>query len=318
MGVTKLPQPCKDFDEELKKTHGNDYRTNRKKFPITSETLTALTGVENGACKAYFGYSNLVKEFCNDVSNFESSVGGGKTCKDFDADGSQAKKFCLGKKNPTDSEPRMRKRTELCNGTYLKGKYVETSEEFCKKYPKNSWCKCYNVSNKVCDKSSWNMENAFGCKEVIENLDKNKDFFKDGYDILRENAKCRPRVCDDSSRVYIPEGSLNSCKASYNMCGKDLNIRSMSNSDIVLACNAGMSPSELPDWWENIDKWAAEDDREPPFDKYPWNKLPITRFPKRFRWRDKNVRYLTYASGASVVSCCLCLMLIFSVLTRRR
>ena len=91
----------------------------------------------------------------------------------------------------------------------------------------------------------------------------------------------------------------------------------MSNSDIVLACNAGMSPSELPDWWE--DEILDEDEeREPPFDKYPLNKLPITRFPKRFRWRDKNVRYLTYTGSISSVSCCVCLMLIFSVLTRRR
>ena len=101
------------------------------------------------------------------------------------------------------------------------------------------------------------MQNAAGCKEVIENLDTNKLFFKDGYDILRENAKCRPRVCDDSSRVYIPEGTLNSCESSYNMCGKDLNIRSMSNSEIVLACNRGMTPSELPKWWDKIDEWAA-------------------------------------------------------------
>ena len=318
MAITEVPQPCRDFEEQLKEEYGNDFFTNRENFPITSEGLSTLVGYENGDCKSYFGYDNLVSEFCGDITNFEKSVGGGKTCKDFDTDGSKAKQFCLGKENASDDEPRMRERPDLCNSTYLKGKYPETAVEFCKQYPKNSWCKCYNISNKVCDVSSWNMQNAAGCKEVIENLDTNKLFFKDGYDILRENAKCRPRVCDDSSRTYIPEGTLDSCESSYNMCGKDLNIRSMSNSEIVLACNRGMTPSELPKWWDKIDEWAAEDDREPPFDTFPLNKLPITRFPKRFRWKDKNVRYLTYAGGASVASCCLCLLLMFSVLTRRR
>ena len=318
MVLTEAPTPCRDFDDQMKAEYGDDYRTNRTAFPITSTALSTLVGISNGGCKTYFGYSDLVTEFCGDSANFESSVGEGKTCKDFDTDGSKAKAYCLDKEEATDTEPRMRQRTDLCNGTYLKGKYVETAEEFCRTYPKNSWCKCYNISNKVCDVSSWNMQNAAGCKEVIENLDNNKVYFKDGYDILRENAKCRPRVCDDSSRVYIPDGTVDSCQPSYNMCEKDLNIRSMSNSDIVLACNRGMTPSQLPTWWEQIDEWADQDDREPPFDQYPLNKLPITRFPKRFRWRDKNVRYLTYAGGASVVSCCMCLIIVFSVLTRRR
>jgi hypothetical protein len=307
---------CEDLDNEMKKEYGNDYLTNREKFPLTSESIIAISA--NTDCKAYFGYKDLVSEFCGDFANLESSVGEGKTCKNYDTDGSKAMKYCLSKENDTDKEPRMRNRPDLCNSTYLKGKYSKTATDFCRTYPKNGWCKCYNISNKVCDTSPENMQNAAGCKTIIENLDKNKDFFKDGYDILRENAKCRPKVCDDSNRVYVPEGTLNSCKRSYNMCGKDLNISSMSNSEIVLACNVGMSSSELPNWWDDIDESSTGDDREPPFDKYPWNKLPITRFPKRFRWRDKNVRYLTYTGGTSVSSCCLCLMLIFSVLTRRK
>jgi len=318
MGVTEIPQPCRDLDDSMKEEHGDDYRTNREKFPITSEVLSILVGVENGNCKSYFGYNDLISEFCGDISNFENPVGGGKTCKDFDTDGSKSKQFCLSKENTTDDEPRMRERRDICNKTYLKGKYAETAEEFCRDYPKNGWCKCYNITNKVCDVSSWNMQNAAGCKEVIENLDANKRFFKDGYDILRENARCRPRVCDDSNRAYVPQGALDSCQPRYRMCEKDLNIRALSNSDIVLKCNRGMTPSELPSWWSQVDEWAEQDDREPPFDTFPLNKLPITRFPKRFRWKDKNVRYLTYGSTASVSMCCLCMVLIFSALTRRR
>lgn len=317
MVLTEAPQPCRDLDNQMRQEYGDDYRTNREAFPLSSATLSALSAVTD--CKAYFGYESLVSEFCSDAANIESPVGSGKTCKDYDTDGSGAKTFCLSKANATDGEPRMRVRTDFCNPTYLKGKYNETAEEFCRDYPKNQWCKCYNITNKLCDVTSWNMQNAAGCKDFIENLDNNKEFFKDGYDILRENAKCRPRVCDDSTQAYIPPSALDSCESSYRMCEKDLNIRSMSNSDIVLACNRGMSPTQLPRWWDStIQRYANSDDREPPFDTFPLNKLPITRWPKKFRWRDKNVRYVTYATTVSVSMCCLCVILILSALSRRR
>lgn len=317
MAITAVPTPCRDLDNQMKEEYGDDYRTNREKFPLNSVTLSALAA--NTDCKDYFGYDTLVTEFCGDVENIESSVGDGKTCKDFDTDGSKAKQFCLAKENSTDDEPRMRVRTDFCNSTNLKGKYKETAEKFCQDYPKNPWCKCYNITNNVCDVSSWNMQNAAGCKDFIENLDNNQKYFKDGYDILRENAKCRPRVCDDSSRTYVPQGALDSCQPSYRICDKDLNIRALSNSDIVLKCNRGMSPAEVPKWFDSaVERARNSDGREPPFDQYPWNKLPITRWPNRFRWRDKNVRYLTYASTASVSMCCFCMMLVFSALSRRR
>ena len=314
-----MSQQCIDIDTQLKSTYGSDYRTNRTKFPLTSATLSSLSAVAD--CKSYFGYDGLVTEFCSDSKNLESSVGSGKSCKDFDTDGSKAKEYCLSKEDDTDPEPRMRNRSDFCNSTYLKDKLVETSEEFCRQYPKNSWCKCYNIVNNVCDVSSWNMDNAAGCKDFIGNLDTNKIYFKDGYDILRTNAKCRPRTCDDSSRAYIPAGSLASCQPTYHFCDNDLNIRALSNSDIVLKCNRGMTPSELPKWFAaTVDKYGGDDEREPPFDTFPLNKLPITRWPPRFRWKDRNVRYLTYGGTGSVsfVSCCCCIILMMISSLKKR
>lgn len=305
---------CEDIDSQFKEEFGSDYLTNRETLPLSSAVLTSLSSVPE--CKSYFGYDNLVTEFCGDYNNIQSSVGGRAKCTDFDTDGSKAKQYCLSKADSSDEEPRMRKEPNFCNLTYLKGKYHETANEFCRDNPKNSWCKCYNITNGVCDTSEWNMENAAGCKDFIFNLDHNKAFFKDGYNILRENAKCRPRVCDASSRAYVPNGTLDSCQNSYNFCEKDLDIRAMSNSDIVLTCNRGMTPSELPDWWDST--IANYKRRKPPFDTYPLNKLPITQWPTRFKWKDKNVRYLTYTGAVSLTSCCLCIILIFSVLMKRR
>ncbi len=306
-------QQCIDMDNQLKSKYGNDYRTNRTTFPLTSASLVALSSVAE--CKSYFGYDGLVNEFCSDIKNFESSVGGNKSCKDFDTDGSKAKEYCLSKVNDTDPEPRMRNRSDLCSYTYLKGKYVETAEGFCRQYPKNSWCKCYNIVNKVCDVSTWNMENAAGCKDLIGNLDINKKYFKDGYNTLRTNAKCRPRTCDDSSRTYIPTGTLTSCQPTYHFCDNDIDIRALSNSDIVIKCNRGMKESELPDWFQDtIDKYEG-DVRAPPFDTFPLSMLPITEWPSRFTWYDRNVRYLTYSgtSSASLISCCCCIMLLMLI-----
>ena len=111
MGLTEVPQPCREFEKQLKEEYGDDFLTNREKFPITSEGLSMLVGYENGNCKEYFGYDDLVSEFCGDVTNFEKSVGGSKTCKDFDPDGSKAKEYCLGKEHASDDEPRMKNAT---------------------------------------------------------------------------------------------------------------------------------------------------------------------------------------------------------------
>jgi len=85
---------------------------------------------------------------------------------------------------------------------------------------------------------------------------------------------------------------------------------------MVVLCNAGLGELKLPDWWEeerNDNFW--EDAREPPFDKFPLNKLPITRFPKKFKWKDMNVRYLTYGTISSI--CCILIIIIMSSLKKK-
>jgi hypothetical protein len=40
MGLTEVPQPCRDFRDQMKEEYGDDFFTNREKFPITSEGLS--------------------------------------------------------------------------------------------------------------------------------------------------------------------------------------------------------------------------------------------------------------------------------------
>lgn len=276
------PSQCELLDEKLKEQYGDDYLTNRNTFPITSEGLGTIRSVR---CENYFKWSDLVDEFCSDSENFTKSIGGGLTCKSKDEGNETRAKWCGadGTRLKTNGE---------CSKPFLGNKYDETATAFCKENPNDTWCSCYNLANDVCADNA----RAAGCKRAHSVLDENKEAFKDGYDILKKNAHCRPRVCDYQGG-YVPTNVMDTCASSYKMCGKDLDIRNLSNNDIVVECNGDMGDMELPEWWddENDGSFWDEDPREPPFDVFPLNLTPIRRWPYKYSWKDPNFRYLVYA-----------------------
>lgn len=304
---------CDVMENQLKQEYGNDFRTNREKFPLTSQTLAYLAGTP---CKDHFNYSSLVNEFCTDINNFDKQVGGGQQCADL-ADRSVRSRWCLMAGEGQRDGERL-KTDQKCTSSQLGEQYHPTASSYCQSHPGDMWCACYNLKNKVCT----NNPNAAGCG-YYKQLEENRTAFGQepegggysiGYTILKENAHCRPRSCDSG---YIPENVKSDCAPSYNFCDKDLNIQSLTNNNIVVECN-GPNFGSLPDWWDQeFDESFFDDDREPPFDKFPLNKLPITRFPKKFNWKNKNVRYLTYGGVGSVSSSCLCMLLLLMLMRRR-
>jgi hypothetical protein len=321
---------CEEMEKELKKEYGDDFLTNREKFPLTSQALSLLASTP---CKERFGYDGLVTEYCTDIKHYTDQIGGGQTCAN-KTDTATRSRWCLadrtGVRFLTDGK---------CEKNLLGDQYHPTSSSFCRDNPTNQWCTCYNLKNKICMSNP----NAAGCK-YYKILEDNRTSFgeepkiedpdnpgkmitcsadkhgpcpySEGFKILRDNAHCRPRACDPEMG-YVPVNVKSDCQPSYKFCDKDMNIQSMSNNDIVIECN-GPNFGSLPDWWDepsDPDFW--KDDREPPFDKFPLNKLPITRFPKKFDWGNKNVRYLTYTGVSSISSCCCCLLLIMLSLKRR-
>jgi hypothetical protein len=251
-----------------------------------------------------------------------------------------------------------------CSKEKLGNMYHSTATSHCQTNPDDDWCICYNIKNKVCDTNS----SAAGCN-YYEALEGNRQYFgeepeiedpdnpgemiacdskkhgpcpySDGYKILKEYAHCRPRVCD---RGYIPESAISGCAPSYKICEKDVNIRSMSDGDIIVECNGELPPFVEPDWWGDesttindrckvdLEEWFSKitgsklkqpefGTRKPgfiiDFNKAPLNKTPMTCLPTRFRWRDRNVRYLTYTGTTSCSLCCCCLLLIMLSLKRR-
>ena len=325
---------CEEIDKALKEEYGHDYRTNRETMPLTS---VGLQYIKSTGCTQQFDYENLVDEFCQSLDNYTEQIGGGETCETRDQTNILRSRWCLNEDGPNtttsngiligdDAENRMKGDTR-CNKEKLTTKYDETWEKFCKAKPADNDCTCYNIKNNVCDVHS----DAAGC-QYYTLLEEGKDAFSTkeerdalqegeepaSYTILKTKGHCRPRICDSG---YIPPNVKSDCAATYPICGKDIDIRTHTNSQIAIKCNYDPDRARsLPDWWSDDGDYSFLENalkREPPFDKFPLNKLPITRFPKRFRWKDKNVRFLTYGGVGSVSSCCLCLLLIMSSLKRR-
>jgi hypothetical protein len=82
---------CEVMDDTLKEEYGDDFLTNREKFPITSQALGYLAATP---CESYFGYEDLVREYCTNVDNYTEQIGNGQTCAD-KTDTSMRSRWCL-------------------------------------------------------------------------------------------------------------------------------------------------------------------------------------------------------------------------------
>ena len=350
---------CEEMDKGLKEEYGDDYLTNRETLPLTKEILS---GVASTPCKTYFKYDDLVKEYCVSVDRFADQIGSGQTCAD-KTDTSMRSQWCLKDDEGQESGTRL-KTDGKCTKEKLADKYHSTAASHCQSNPNDDWCICYNIKNKVCDINP----NANGCKYYkaleqnrvyfgeepkIENPEKPGEMiecspskhgpcpYSDGYKILKEKGHCRPRVCD---RGYIPENAVSDCKPSYSMCGREINIRSSSDGDIIRACNtdfigSGEDPDwmseedadsesiigrrcsiDLLDWYNKVNGSKQKDKNQGPvidFNKFPFNKLQMTCLPSKFIWRDSNYRHLIRYTISSSSLCCCCILLILLSLKRR-
>jgi hypothetical protein len=306
---------CEAIEQQAKNDHGEDYMETLRSNP--EYMSAALSMIVSNDCEDYFDYSSIIQDFCSDHNNILAGIGPGETCKILDDNGSKMAQWCGEKEKSSDTKTRMGTQKSDCNKAGLKQSYDSAAAEYCKAHPTDFWCSCYNVLNHTTTCS--NNSSAAGCT-VVKNIEDNKEFFKDGYEILKNNMHCRPRVCNRPNLNYVPEGTMNTCASSYNFCGKDIDIVNESNGQIVMACNMGMSDIDEQDWWDDgggNDSWLTTKKRRKfPFNKFPLTKLPITEFPEEFDWEEDNVRYLTYGSVGSVVSCCCCMIVIMMLMRR--
>ena len=287
-------------------------------------------------------YGRVVKKYCDDNENINKQIGGGLTCEDM---GASREEWCSVDQR-IQTEP-------SCSKPLIGDEvYHRVAEAYCIANPEDEWCTCYNLKNNVCERTAIPMEStAAGCKHAHGIINENKKAFGpaiaiqsaeskvasategtpahteavknlaelkklDGYPILVDNVHCRPDACESVlGGGYIPENPKGSCAASYNFCDQDIDIRNMSNMDIVIACNTGL-PYVKPDWWDDpIVPYVKK--RKFPYNKFPLNKTPMFKLPKlkKFRWKSKNDRYHAYSAGGLSFTSCLC-CIIFMVISR--
>ena len=267
-----------------------------------SAPLLATLAAMVPECMEPLDHEGLTNTFCKDPLNFNEMQVGAQpfdTCVSRDIHGTVRKEFCKMETNI--------KSDGKCTKAGLgEDTYEEIAKHYCDNNIDDSWCKCYNLTSGKCNEDGL----AYGCNEAVQELERKKDAFgMDGYNILKANIHCRPRACTFG---YIPKGTGTDCKSSYHFCDQDIDIRTSSDSDIILKCQLG--DDSLPDFMTNPNSSGTTrlerlKKRFPPFDTFPLNKTQITRWPVTWRWSDPNVKYIAGYSVSVLTSSIICFML---------
>lgn len=208
-------------------------------YPKSAEALRTL----NGATKASnmdTMYTSLVDTFCADTENvFERP--GSRTCFDISAGRAVAIEYCsVGSriKGANGGDPNCS--TDL---TSLGDSYGTVAAAYCNTSAgrADTFCKCHNVTNGVCDTDS----TAAGCAKKKQTFDKLVDATpNDQKNVWSGMESCFGQVCTGTG-VFIPANVNQNCDKPVNVCIQDITIGSLANSNMSAACNieSGSPPS---------------------------------------------------------------------------
>jgi len=190
-------------------------------------------------------------------------------------------KFCKGKVGEKATDP-------VCKEPYITAAQVEEwNKRFCEsdKYDDN-WCNCYNIVNERCGE----LPDSTVCKnsELPQELASEDAIGEEGYKQLQKYKHCRRGVCP--ATIWRPENTPE-CPSKVNICGRDWNLGTASNSDIIRHCvmNSGRSPDDIKKLLDSFEQpeelgdWTVE--KEP------------TEMEKE-----------AFAFGQVVISSCLCIV----------
>ena len=269
---------------------------------VSSALLTGLYAMSN--CSDAFNWGGMADHFCAKPENFKASIGNGRC---LDRNPGARKEYCKLKDNIV-------KDTDNCSKAKLgEDDYNDVGIAYCKRDgataeeggKRQPWCKCYNLDSGVCETDL----DAAGCRKARDGVEKNKKYFNaEEYDILRNNMVCRPGEC---SSGFLPKNYKDQCKPSYRICGQDVDIGLLSNSQLLVKCHSG--EEDLPDFMRTGEqkgrsRYEREKNRrrEPPFDKGVLSKTPIKSWPRRWSTDDKDAQYIVGYTITSAASCLLC------------
>jgi hypothetical protein len=125
--------------------------------------------------------------------------------------------------------------------------YDRLAKTFCDANPNDAWCGCYNVMNDKCanDVKTGPMAGCLATAEYVKLRDATP---KDFQDVWNGQRKCGT-VCAGGNK-YLPLENQAGCKTTIQICKQNINVGSMSESEINAKCalNAsdGSSAGEPP------------------------------------------------------------------------
>ena len=219
-------------------------------YPKTGEAGAKSLRTLNEATKASnmdTMYSSLADKFCEDSNNvFERP--GAQTCLERSAGAALAVKYCEVGKRIKGAAGKADGGDENCSADLnsLGSNYAAVAKAFCEANPNDSFCSCYNVVNDKCADDS--ITGVAGCSDTAEYVKLRKATPDDFKSVWNGQRKCGS-ICTGGNK-YIPDNNQAGCKTTIQICKQDINVGSMSESDINASCelNAsdGSSVSEPP------------------------------------------------------------------------
>ena len=193
-------------------------------YPKTASALQTLHGATKKSNMAAM-HTSLAGTFCSDSNKvFESP--GGQSCLERSTGAALAKTYCqVGSKIKSD---------ENCTKENMgEANYDAVAKAFCEANPNDSFCSCYNVVENKCanDKKT----GVKGCAETSEYVDLRNATPSEFQSVWDGQRKCGS-ICTGANK-YIPDNNQAGCKTTIQICAQDINVGSMSESDIKASCS---------------------------------------------------------------------------------
>jgi hypothetical protein len=195
-------------------------------YPKTAGALQTLNSATKKSNMAAM-HTSLAGTFCADSNNaFESP--GGQSCLERSTGAALAKTYCQVGSN-IKSDPN-------CTVENMgQANYDEVAKTYCNTPTgrADTFCKCYNITNGVCDAHP----TAAGCAKKKATFDKLVAATpSDQQDVWSGMEACFGRVCTGTG-VFIPPNVNQNCDKSVNVCIQDIDIGSMTDSNITPVCD---------------------------------------------------------------------------------
>ena len=204
-------------------------------YPKTGSALQTLNSATKKSNMAAM-HTSLADTFCADSNNvFESP--GGQSCLERSTGAALAKTYC-------QVSDRIKSDANCTKESMGEANYASVAAAYCNTSAgrADTFCKCHNVTNGVCDTHS----TAAGCAKKKLTFDKLVDATpSDQKDVWSGMESCFGQVCTGTG-VFIPANVNQNCDKSVNVCIQDIDIGSLTDSNIQATCDidsGGDSPS---------------------------------------------------------------------------